>query len=288
MRFLQHCCRVRKNSVLLKAWKLILEIGFQAFTISPAWELSLSRIIRRMAEYLDLNNWARREAFEFFRGFDKPYFNLCTMLDVSRLLATLKPRSDVDASEAKPQRASVSLAYHYLVLRAANEIEPFRYRLRDGKVLVHPVIHGATTVFLPNETFNFAYFNYEQDFVKFVEGAKAAVAAATAAGNFQRKDNDDNMIHCTVLPWVAFTSFSHARNWKREDSVPKISFGKFVRDGERTLLPFSVEVHHALMDGFHVGRYIMRVEEFLAEPERYVAGPDAHLRFKSIGLHPRV
>jgi chloramphenicol O-acetyltransferase type A len=213
-----------------------------------------------MPEYLDIAKWARREVFEFFRDFDKPYFNVCTHVDVSRLLAVLQ-------DQVNP---SVSLAYHYFALKAANEIEPFRYRLRDGRVLVHPVIHGATTVLLPNETFTFAYFDYVEDFGKFIDGAERAVAEARAAGGFQTKDDDDNMIHCTVLPWVSFTSFSHARNWQREDSVPKISFGKFVRENERTLLPISVEVHHALMDGLHVGRYLTRLEEMLGEAEQHV------------------
>lgn len=214
-----------------------------------------------MAEYLDLTKWPRREVFEFFRGFDKPYFNVSTRVDVTRLLAALRDQSNV----------SVSLAYHYFALKAANEIEPFRYRLRDGQVLVHPVIHGATTVLLPNDTFTFAYFAYVEDFGEFITGAERAVAGAKAAGGFRIKDDDDDMIHCTVLPWVSFTSFSHARNWSREDSVPKISFGKFVRENERTLMPISVEVHHALMDGFHVGRYLTRFEEMLAEAEKYFA-----------------
>jgi chloramphenicol O-acetyltransferase type A len=225
-----------------------------------------------MAEYLDLTTWARREVFEFFRGFDNPYFNVCTRVDVSRLLAALNERSNrgLSSDEALPAKANVSLAYHYFALKAANEIEPFRYRLRDGKVLVHSVIHGATTVLLPNETFTFAYFDYVEDFGKFIAGAERAVEEAKAAGGFRTRDDDDDMIHCTVLPWVSFTSFSHARNWSREDSVPKISFGKFVRENERTLMPISVEVHHALMDGLHVGRYLTRLEEMLAEAERYV------------------
>ncbi|MDQ2854884.1 MAG: CatA-like O-acetyltransferase [Acidobacteriota bacterium] len=213
-----------------------------------------------MPEYLDIAKWARRDVFAFFRGFDKPYFNICTQVDVSNLVAALHEQSN----------PNVSLAYHYFALKAANEVEPFRYRLRDGRVLVHAVIHGATTILLPNETFTFAYFDYVEDFGKFMDGALRAVAEAKATGRFQTKDDDDNMIHCTVLPWVSFTSFSHARNWKREDSVPKISFGKFVRENERTLLPISVEVHHALMDGLHVGRYFTRLEEMLAEAEKYV------------------
>lgn len=213
-----------------------------------------------MAKYLDLRNWARREVFEFFSGFDKPYFNICTRLDVTNLLTLLRDRPNV----------SVSLAYHYFALRAANEIEPFRYRLREGKVIVHDVIHGGTTVLLPSENFTLAYFDYEANFDKFIEQAQRAVKEVLSGDGAFRPNPGDDRIHFTALPWVAFTSFSHARNWGREDSIPKIAFGKFVKENQRTLLPFSVEVHHALMDGLHVGRYVTRLEETLADAEAYV------------------
>jgi chloramphenicol O-acetyltransferase type A len=72
------------------------------------------------------------------------------------------------------------------------------------------------------------------------------------------------------LPWISFTSFSHARNWGREDSVPKIAFGRFTKENERTLLPMSVEVHHALVDGLHVGRFVNKMEEAVIEPATYL------------------
>jgi chloramphenicol O-acetyltransferase type A len=213
-----------------------------------------------MTKYLDTTTWARREVFEFFRQFDKPYFNICIQLNVTRLLALLHDRPEV----------SLSLAYHYFALRAANEIEPFRYRLRDGKVIVHDVIHGGTTVLLPNETFTLAYFDYDENFEKFIGPAERAVKAVLSGDGAFSPNPSDDRIHFTALPWVSFTSFSHARNWKSEDSIPKIAFGKFVRTNERTLLPFSVEVHHALMDGLHVGRYVNRLEEALSKPETYI------------------
>jgi chloramphenicol O-acetyltransferase type A len=36
------------------------------------------------------------------------------------------------------------------------------------------------------------------------------------------------------------------------------------------MMPFSVEVHHALMDGLHVGRYLSQLESKLASPEEFV------------------
>jgi chloramphenicol O-acetyltransferase type A len=210
-----------------------------------------------MVEYLDVTNWARRDLFQFFLGFDNPYFNICTRLDITELLSFIRNRPGV----------GVSLAYHYCALRAANEVEPFRYRLREGKVIVYDVINGGTTVLLPNESFSFAYFDYDKDFETFVFKAERAVMEAKlGAAPFSPSGNDD-VIHFTTLPWVSFTSFAHARNWGREDSVPKIAFGKFITENERTLLPISVEVHHALMDGLHVGRYLARLGQLLEQPQ---------------------
>ena len=217
-----------------------------------------------MPRYLDVDHWSRRDLFHFFLGYDNPYFNICTRLDVTTLLELLRPNPSL----------SVSLAYHYFSLRVANEIEPFRYRLRDGKVLVHDMIHGGTTVLLPNESFSFAYFDYQADFEKFMSDAQMSVTALQRRGGSFNPLESDDRIHFTVLPWVSFTSFQHARNWGREDSVPKIAFGKFVKENDRILLPFSIEVHHALMDGLHVGRYLSRMEQVLRNPEAHMTSKD--------------
>ena len=75
------------------------------------------------------------------------------------------------------------------------------------------------------------------------------------AGPLDPQDDRDDLIHYSVIPWVAFTSFAHARRWGTDDAVPKIVFGKHREVGDRRLMPVSVEVHHALVDGLHVGRF---------------------------------
>jgi chloramphenicol O-acetyltransferase type A len=154
-----------------------------------------------MSKYLDLKSWSRREVFEFYLGFDKPYFNICTRLDVTNLVALVRRRGNLN----------VSLAYHYFALRAANEIEPFRYRLRDGKVFVHDVIHGGTTVLLPNESFNFAYFDYVEDFHQFIADAARNVAAVRTANPPLKSKEGDDRVYFTTLPWISFTSFRTPR-----------------------------------------------------------------------------
>ena len=214
-----------------------------------------------MPKYLDLETWPRRDLFEFFRGYQNPYFNICTQLDITRLMRVLRDRPGV----------SVSLAYHYFALRTANEIEPFHYRLEgEDRVAIHEVINGGTTVLLPNETFTYAYFDYHESFDQFITEAGEAIAKVRAEGSLKPTMRYD-LIYFTALPWVSFTSFAHARTPGRGESIPRIAFGKFLRDGDRIHLPISVEVHHALMDGLHLGRFFMALEEALAKPESYLA-----------------
>jgi chloramphenicol O-acetyltransferase type A len=61
-----------------------------------------------------------------------------------------------------------------------------------------------------------------------------------------------------------------ARDGARDDSIPRFAFGRAERDGARLWLPMSVEVHHALMDGVHVGRLVQEFEAVLAEPASWL------------------
>ena len=214
-----------------------------------------------MSRYLDLETWHRRELFEFFIGYTNPYFNVCTNVDVTALLAFVRDRPGL----------RTSLAIHYFALRVANEIEPFRYRLKDRNVIVYDVINGGTTVLLPNESFAYAYFDYHQDFDKFVAEMGKAVDDLRNSNDPLKPTMRDDVIYNTTVPWISFTSFAHARTPGRGDSIPRFVFGKFTKENERTMMPFSVEVHHALMDGLHVGRYLTRLEEALGNPEKFVS-----------------
>ena len=217
--------------------------------------------MRGMAAYIDIPSWPRREAFAYFRGFDKPYFNVCVKLDVARLKAAV----------AASGVGSFNLACHFMALRLANLHEAFRYRLEDGRVRIHEVVHGGGTVLRDDDSFSFAYLDHDTDYQRFAtQGAAAIAAARSGAAPFDPRLNDDAVIHFTTLPWLHFSSFSHARNWGREDSVPKISFGRADVEGSHLWLPFSVEVHHALMDGLHVGRYVQALEAALLQPQSWL------------------
>lgn len=212
-----------------------------------------------MGRYLDLENWSRKELFDFFIGYAHPYFNVTAQIDVTNLKLFLADRE-----------VKLSHVLHYCALRAANEVEPFRYRLKEGRVFIYDTIHGGTTVLLPNESFSYAYFDFDPDFAAFASGmGKAVTELVNGTGKLKPTMRDDVIYH-TTLPWISFTSFAHARTGGRGESIPRIVFGKITNSNARQVLPISVEVHHALMDGLHVGRFLAKLEQMFSEPESFI------------------
>lgn len=216
--------------------------------------------VATMSRYLELENWSRRATFDFYRGFDKPYFNICTRLDLTALVA-LKPRLP----------GGLSLACHHLVMQLANEVEPFRYRLEDGRVRVLDANHASLATLRHDDSIAFTYLFWDPDYTRFAADSEPRLRAVQQGRTpFDPGLDQTAALHFTTLPWVDFSSFSHARNWGREDSIPKFAFGRLQREGERWAMALSVEVHHALMDGLHVGRLVQGLEERLQAPARWL------------------
>lgn len=209
---------------------------------------------------IDLATWKRRAHFDFFRGYELPFWNVTVESDVTRLLQR----------STAPGGPSFFLSTLHAALAAANAVEELRLRIRGGaggdQVIVHDRIHGGSTVLRPDETFAFAYFDFDPDFARFAERASDVLGEVRhRIGPLEPRPERDDLIHFSVLPWIAFTSFQHARRLQPADSVPKIVFGRHRDAGGRRLMPVSVEVHHALVDGLHVGRFFDRFQTLLDE-----------------------
>ena len=73
----------------------------------------------------------------------------------------------------------------------------------------------------------------------------------------------ENIIHFSAIPWINFTGLTHARNFSYPDSCPKISFGKLVEKGSQKKMALSLAAHHGLVDGYHMGLLIEKLQHLL-------------------------
>jgi len=207
-----------------------------------------------MKTLLDLENWNRKEHFLHFSKMEEPFFGATVEIDCTKAYQT-----------AKNLNTSFFIYYLHKTLVAVNTIENFKYRISDGKIYINDCIDASATIGREDGTFGFSLIEYHPDFEIFKENALAEIERIQdTSGLFTRSFDDDNLIHFSAIPWLNFTSLSHARSYTFPDSCPKISFGKMMisETGKRTI-PMSVHVHHGLMDGWHVGKFVDFFQELM-------------------------
>ncbi len=207
-----------------------------------------------MKTLLDLENWNRKEHFLFFRQMEEPFFGITTTIDCTKGYET-----------AKQLRTSFFVFYLHKTIAAVNAIESFRYRIIKDAIYIYDTIDVSATIMRADQTFGFSLIKYSPDFDVFAANALQEIERIqNTSGLFTREFPLDNLIHFSAVPWVNFTSLSHARSYTFTDSCPKISFGKMMigNDGKRTM-SMSIHAHHGLMDGFHVSQFIDYFQELM-------------------------
>ncbi len=205
-----------------------------------------------MPRKLNVATWERKDHFAFFRTFEEPFFGVCIEVDCTTAY-----------HQAKKLGTSFFIYYLHKSIVAVNQTEPFRYRIVGDEVIVHEQVGASATINRENGSFGFSYIPYAEDFREFEQGAQAEVDRVRGTTGLVPATAAESVVHYSSLPWIKFTSVSHARGFSHADSIPKISFGKMTEDNGKRMMPVSVHVHHALMDGFHVGQHLERFQELL-------------------------
>ena len=143
---------------------------------------------------------------------------------------------------------------------AVNEVEPFKYRIYEEDVMIYDAVNASPTINRPDGTFGFAYMEYFEDFTVFSAAARLEIERVQNSTGLVPAGSGQNIIHYSSVPWLNFSAISHARSFSFKDSCSKISLRKL---SENKRMPVSVHVHHALMDGFHVGQFVEAFQDIL-------------------------
>ena len=199
---------------------------------------------------IELESWKRKDTYLFYKSFSDPCWQITANINVTSFY--------VDCKENKK-----SLFLHSLfgVTQAANDIVNFRYRFYNESPVEWDYVFPGSTVLYDDDTFGFCYFDYYQLETKFVDEAQKKLKSQMLERNFTPKVKFNNVIFFSVVPWISFTSVQHAKDDKGDHSIPKIVLGKVFKEGEKYLMPISVEAHHAFVDGYHAGLLFTALEK---------------------------
>lgn len=204
-----------------------------------------------MKKYIDIENWNRKEHFYHYINFEDPYFGITVNIDITNLYTV-----------AKAKKESVFMHYFYQIMLACNTVEVFKYRIEEDKVVCYDSIQASSTIGREDGTFGFISFPFEADFDKFKSKCEIEIAGVkNSSGLYVNSENRIDIIHFSPVPWLRFTEMKHPMYINKGGSVPRISTGKFFKEGDKILMPISISANHGLIDGYHVSKFIETIEQ---------------------------
>ena len=202
---------------------------------------------------IDMENWPRKQHFDFFNNFDYPHFNITLDLDITRLYNYIRENE-----------ISFFKTMVYYVTKTANNIKEFRYRvINNNQVVEFEEINPSFTIMSEENVFSFCNSKYFPDKKRFFRSMEENIKKYKDNPAVSEEEDKIDSIYITSLPWISFNSITHPIDIKNVDSVPRIAWGKYKKVDSKVLLPFSIQVHHGLMDGYHVSKYVDYINKLI-------------------------
>lgn len=196
----------------------------------------------------------KQKHFEFFLAMNQPHFGITANVDITEFLQVVRDSADL--------RFTPCIVY--LIARTAHEVKEFRWRIRGKEVVEHSTVRPSFAVPTSAGAFSFCTVDYYEDPLTFHRETVNRMELMKTNPSFEDEHGKDDYLFLSTFPWASFTSIQHAMNYHPvPDSVPRIVWGKYFKEGDRIMMPLAVQAHHAVVDGSDLGAYYQKIQLLL-------------------------
>jgi len=198
----------------------------------------------------------RQKHFDFFRSMGQAHFNVTAPVDIRPFLNKIKRKN-----------LSFTPVMVYTLAKVANEIPAFQQRIRGEEAIEHDLVHPSFSIRTKaSSVFSFCYVDFQEDFRAFYQDTLEAMERAQSNPSFEDAPGRDDLLFFSTLPWIPFTGLQHAMHTETADCIPRITWGKYEDEGGKTKIPLSVQAHHSLVDGIHMGLFFEKFAHYAQNP----------------------
>ena len=196
-------------------------------------------------EIIDMNTWPRGKMFQHFMNENKVVMSLTVDVDVAPLLAFVKKN-----------KLKFYPVMMWIVTKVINAHEEFKLDWSaNGELIKWDCISPIYADFNPeNEKLIRTVVEYSDDLTVFHKRFMANREGTSAP--LQMK----NSYGISCLPWVKYNHIDIQSFGKGTNVKPFVMWGKHEPSGEKEMMPLTMQVHHAVADGFHLSRFFNEVQ----------------------------
>lgn len=204
-------------------------------------------------QIVDFNTWTRGKLFQFYMEEMRVVMSLTVDLDVTALAAYGRERG-----------LKFYPSMIWAVSRVVNSHDEFKYGWdEDGNLVQWDVVSPSYADFhREDENFTKLVTPYAEDLFEFHARFlrdRERYREVRAIVDHQPPNHFD--VSC--LPWVRYRHFDVHVFDEGKFLAPVITWGKYERERGKLVMPLTMNIHHAVADGFHLSRFFREVQELV-------------------------
>lgn len=212
-------------------------------------------------KFIDRENWYRKEYFEHYLQ-QQTTFSMTNDINISILLKNIKKK-----------KYKLYPAFIYMVTKTVNSHREFRTCFNsEGKLGYWEEMIPSYTIF-DNESsmFSSIWTQNSSSFAEFYDMYQDDVKKYNSLGKlFPKPPIPLNNFPISMLPWSSFTGFNLNINNGGDFLLPIITAGKYSKKENGIFLPISIQLHHAVCDGYHASVFINNLQKLADESEDWL------------------
>lgn len=191
-------------------------------------------------------NFEREELFKHYNEMDSPFIIMTIPLNITRVVEYCKIHKHFYATMG------------FLVGRAANEIGGFKYRYKDGRYFYYDRLAVNFTEKV-NEQIGFFDCDSEdlENFVVEFDEKKSRLGSYEDAS----EENREDVIWVSCFPWAKFNGLVSPHD--KSITIPQFIWDKYEEINGEYYCNMMIMVHHGFADGYHVGMFIEKLNEYI-------------------------
>lgn len=202
---------------------------------------------------VDIDKWSRGSLFQFYIEKMRIVMSLTVDINVAPLITYTKK------NDLKFYPAMI-----WVVSKVINSHDEFKYSWdTDGNLIRWNSISPSYTVFnRDDECFSKFVTEYTDDIFEFyqrtVDDQRKYQEERAIIGN-----QPQNFFDVSCLPWVKYKHFDVHVFDEGKFLAPVVTWGKYEVQNGNALMPLTMNIHHAVADGFHLSRFFNEVQELI-------------------------
>lgn len=206
-------------------------------------------------EIINTETWERGELFRFYIEKLRNVMSMTVDTDVTKLVSFVRAHG-----------LKFYPAMMWAVSKAVNGREEFRYGWKDGDLVRWDYVSPYYADFHREDgRFVKLVTEYSGDLSDFHARFLADRERYKDLRAFDLKEIPPNTFDVSCLPWVRYRSFDIHVFDEGRYLAPVVTWGRFETENGKAVLPLSVNIHHAVADGWHLSRFFADVQEIISD-----------------------